>query len=140
MFYNRATEGYEAAVKRWSSRPRNPSWQAIEDWSTRAYVLPVMATFLDHFATALADRYRLDHEIGRGGMAVVYLAHDLRPELQRRVAIKVLHPELSSALAVERFLQEINVAGNLVHPHILPLHDSGTVSYTHLTLPTIYSV
>ncbi len=84
-----------------------------------------MTTFRDSLAEALADRYRLEGEIGRGGMATVFLAHDLRPELQRRVAIKVLHPELSSALTEERFLLEIKVAANLVHPHILPLHDSG---------------
>jgi eukaryotic-like serine/threonine-protein kinase len=84
-----------------------------------------MATFQEYLATALADEYRLDEEIGRGGMATVYLAHDLRPAQQRPVAIKVLHPDLRTALAAERFLLEIRVAANLAHPHIVPLHDSG---------------
>jgi len=72
---------------------------------------------------ALADRYTLEREIGRGGMATVYLAHDLRHE--RRVAIKVLHPELASVVTGERFLREIKLTAGLTHPHILPLHDSG---------------
>ena len=84
-----------------------------------------MATFQEHLATALADQYRVDEEVGRGGMATVYLAHDLRPAQQRPVAIKVLHPDLRTALAAERFLLEIRVAANLAHPHIVPLHDSG---------------
>jgi hypothetical protein len=69
-----------------------------------------MTTALERLATALADRYRIDHEIGSGGMATVYLAHDVQPELDRRVAIKVLHPEYSSAVAVERFLREVALA------------------------------
>ncbi|MEO8032707.1 MAG: serine/threonine-protein kinase [Gemmatimonadota bacterium] len=73
--------------------------------------------------TALQDRYRLDREIGAGGMAVVYLAQDL--ENQRPVAIKVLRPELAAALGPERFLREIQLAAKLQHPHILGLYDSG---------------
>ena len=73
--------------------------------------------------TALSSRYRLDRELGRGGMATVYLANDLRHE--RRVALKVLHPELSSALGPDRFLREIKLAARLNHPHIVPLFDSG---------------
>jgi len=73
--------------------------------------------------TALASRYRLDRELGRGGMATVYLANDLRHD--RRVALKVLHPELSSALGPDRFLREIKLAARLNHPHIVPLFDSG---------------
>jgi eukaryotic-like serine/threonine-protein kinase len=85
-----------------------------------------MTTAIERLATALADRYRIDHEIGSGGMATVYLAHDVRPELDhRRVAIKVLHPEYSSAIAVERFLREVKFAANLVHANILPLLDYG---------------
>ena len=72
---------------------------------------------------ALSDRYRLDRELGQGGMATVYLAEDLRHG--RRVAIKVLHPELSAILGSERFLAEIKVTANLQHPHILGLIDSG---------------
>src|SRR4051812_46450978 len=71
----------------------------------------------------LSARYRLEEEIGAGGMATVYLAVDLRHE--RRVALKVLHPDLTAALGAERFLAEIKTTANLQHPHILPLHDSG---------------
>jgi serine/threonine-protein kinase len=78
---------------------------------------------LDHLQAALADRYTVEREIGRGGMATVYLARDLKHE--RQVAVKVLRPELAAALGPERFLREIKIAANLNHPHILPLHDSG---------------
>jgi len=74
-------------------------------------------------AAALADRYRIERELGQGGMATVYLAEDLRH--RRKVAIKVLRPELAAALGPERFLREIETTANLRHPHILPLHDSG---------------
>ena len=73
---------------------------------------------------ALADRYVLDTEIGRGGMATVYRAEDVRHG--RRVAIKVLRPELVSTLGTERFMREIGIAARLTHPHIVPLLDSGT--------------
>src|SRR6184192_2362421 len=72
---------------------------------------------------ALADRYRVDRELGRGGMATVYLAHDIRHD--RKVALKVLHPDLAAALGAQRFLSEIRTTANLQHPHIVPLHDSG---------------
>jgi Tol biopolymer transport system component len=78
---------------------------------------------LDRLRTALADRYRVDRELGAGGMATVYLAHDLRHE--RDVAIKVLHPDLGAALGADRFLAEIKTTAKLQHPHILPLLDSG---------------
>ncbi len=74
-------------------------------------------------AAALADRYTIDREIGAGGMATVYLAHDLKHD--RKVAIKVLDPELAVVIGAARFLNEIKVTANLHHPHILPLHDSG---------------
>ena len=74
-------------------------------------------------SAALADRYRIERELGAGGMATVYLAHDLRHE--RDVAIKVLHPDLGAALGGERFLSEIRTTARLQHPHILPLLDSG---------------
>ena len=74
-------------------------------------------------SAALADRYRIERELGAGGMATVYLAHDLRHE--RDVAIKVLHPDLAAALGGERFLSEIKTTVRLQHPHILPLLDSG---------------
>jgi serine/threonine-protein kinase len=73
--------------------------------------------------TALAGRYAIDHEIGAGGMATVYAARDLRHD--RRVALKVLRPELGAVLGVERFLSEIRVTANLQHPNLLPLFDSG---------------
>jgi serine/threonine-protein kinase len=72
---------------------------------------------------ALSDRYRLDRKLGSGGMATVFLAHDLKHH--RPVAIKVLHPELAAVLGPERFLHEIDIVAALTHPHILPLHDSG---------------
>jgi serine/threonine-protein kinase len=72
---------------------------------------------------ALADRYRLERELGQGGMATVYLAHDLKHD--RQVAIKVLRPELAAVIGAERFLSEIKTTANLQHPHILPLFDSG---------------
>jgi len=73
--------------------------------------------------TALADRYRIERELGRGGMATVFLAEDLRH--RRPVAIKVLDPEVAAAIGPERFLREIETVARLTHPHILPLHDSG---------------
>ncbi|MEJ2678487.1 MAG: protein kinase [Gemmatimonadota bacterium] len=73
--------------------------------------------------SALADRYRIERELGEGGMATVYLAEDLRHH--REVAIKVLRPELAASLGPERFMQEIEIAARLQHPHILPVHDSG---------------
>jgi serine/threonine-protein kinase len=74
-------------------------------------------------ATALAGRYTVERELGAGGMATVYLAHDLRHD--RDVAIKVLRPDLAESLGRERFLREIQLAARLNHPHVLPLHDSG---------------
>jgi len=80
-------------------------------------------TTADRLASALSDRYRLDRELGAGGMATVYLAHDVKHD--RDVAIKVLHPDLGAALGGERFLSEIRTTARLQHPHILPLLDSG---------------
>src|SRR5699024_6633398 len=73
---------------------------------------------------ALAASYAIERELGRGGMATVYLARDLRH--RRAVAVKVLHPELSAMLGPERFLKEIELTASLQHPHILPLFDSGS--------------
>ncbi|HEX7123591.1 MAG TPA: serine/threonine-protein kinase, partial [Gemmatimonadaceae bacterium] len=75
--------------------------------------------------TALADRYEVERQIGVGGMAIVFLARDLRHG--RPVALKLLRPELAAVLGVERFLSEIRVTANLQHPHLLPLFDSGEV-------------
>ncbi|MBA3659293.1 MAG: serine/threonine protein kinase, partial [Gemmatimonadales bacterium] len=79
-------------------------------------------------AAALSDRYRIERELGQGGMATVYLAYDLRHE--RKVAIKVLKPELSAVIGAERFLREIKTIATLQHPHILGLIDSGEVNGT----------
>jgi len=78
---------------------------------------------LDRLRASLADRYTIERELGAGGMATVYLAHDLKHD--RDVAIKVLHPDLGAALGGERFLSEIRTTARLQHPHILPLLDSG---------------
>ncbi len=78
---------------------------------------------LDRLKTALADRYAIERELGAGGMATVYLAHDLKHD--RQVAVKVLKPELAAVIGAQRFLQEIRVTAHLQHPHILPLFDSG---------------
>lgn len=77
----------------------------------------------DRLTSALSDRYRIERELGKGGMATVYLAEDLRHG--RKVAVKVLLPELAAVLGAERFLSEIHVTAALQHPHILPLFDSG---------------
>ncbi len=78
---------------------------------------------IDQLNAALAGRYEILRELGRGGMAAVFLADDTKH--RRRVAIKVLHPELAAVLGADRFLTEIEIAAGLMHPHILPLHDSG---------------
>src|SRR5687768_8606400 len=83
-----------------------------------------MASELERLREVLADRYRVDRELGRGGMATVYRAQDIRHD--RPVALKVLRPELAAALGIERFLREITVTARLDHPHILPLLDSGS--------------
>jgi serine/threonine protein kinase/Tfp pilus assembly protein PilF len=82
-----------------------------------------MAPPIDRLRDALSNVYTIDRELGRGGMATVYLAQDTRHE--RLVALKVLHPDLAATLGPERFLREIKLAARLNHPHILPLHDSG---------------
>src|SRR5260370_12312334 len=85
-----------------------------------------MADLLDRLRVALTDRYTFEREIGRGGMATVYRAQDLKH--QRPVAVKVLHPYLAANLGAERFLREIQIAASLQHPHIVPLYDSGQAS------------
>ncbi len=82
-----------------------------------------LSTPLDRLRDALADRYRIERELGRGGMATVYLAEDLKHH--RQVAIKVIHPEVAAAIGHDRFLREIQIAANLNHPHLVPLFDSG---------------
>jgi serine/threonine protein kinase len=82
-----------------------------------------MAEVHEQLQRGLADRYRLERELGRGGMATVYLARDLRHD--RSVALKVLHPQLAQALGPERFKREIETVARLQHPHILTVLDSG---------------
>src|SRR5258706_6927463 len=85
---------------------------------------------------ALADRYAVQRELGRGGMATVFLAEDLKHH--RSVAIKVLHAELTAALGAERFLREIEIAARLQHPHILPLYDSGAAAgFLYYVMPYV---
>ena len=83
---------------------------------------------IERLAAALAGRYRIERELGAGGMATVYLAEELKHD--RMVAVKVLKPELAVAIGAERFLAEIKTTANLQHPHILALHDSGEVNGT----------
>jgi len=78
---------------------------------------------LDRLKVALADRYTIEREVGQGGMATVYLAEDLRHH--RKVALKVLRPEIAATFGAGRFAREIEVAARLQHPNILPLLDSG---------------
>src|SRR5688500_14948882 len=95
-----------------------------------------MTTTVEQLTRALADRYRVEREIGAGGMATVYLAHDLRHD--RKVALKVLRPELAATLGSERFLREVKIAANLTHPHILPVHDSGEAGgFLYYVMPYI---
>ena len=91
--------------------------------SNLVYVLTADA---ERLGAALADRYRIERELGAGGMATVYLAADLRHD--RKVAIKVLKPELAAVLGAERFVVEIKTTAALQHPHILPLFDSGSTA------------
>jgi serine/threonine-protein kinase len=95
-----------------------------------------MSPGFERLRTALADRYAIEREIGEGGMATVYLADDLKHE--RKVALKVLKPELAAVMGAERFLSEIKTTANLQHPHILPLHDSGEADgFLYYVMPYI---
>ena len=95
-----------------------------------------MSEIAARLASAVADRYRIERELGAGGMATVYLAADLKHD--RRVAIKVLKPELAAVLGAERFVQEIKTTAALSHPHILPLFDSGEAGgFLYYVMPYI---
>ena len=95
-----------------------------------------MPELLGRLQSALVERYRLSREIGAGGMATVYLAEDVRHD--RRVALKVLRPELAAVIGAERFLAEIKLTANLQHPHILPLFDSGEADgYLFYVMPYV---
>ena len=89
----------------------------------------------DRLSAALSDRYRIERELGAGGMATVYLAQDLKHK--RKVALKVLKPELAAVLGAERFVQEITTTAALQHPHILPLFDSDSADgFLYYVMPT----
>ena len=95
-----------------------------------------MALPLERLRAALSQTYTIDRELGRGGMATVYLAQDVKHE--RLVALKVLHPELAASLGPDRFLREIKTAARLNHPHILPLHDSGEIEgFLYYVMPYV---
>lgn len=95
-----------------------------------------MTSITERLSAALGDRYRIERELGEGGMATVYLARDLKHE--RNVAIKVLKPELAAVLGAERFVQEIKTTAALSHPHILPLFDSGEAGgFLYYVMPYI---
>jgi serine/threonine protein kinase len=95
-----------------------------------------MVDLFEQLQERLASSYVLEREIGRGGMATVYLARDIKHD--RRVAVKVLNPELGAVLGVERFLSEIKVTANLQHPNLLPLFDSGDANgYLYYVMPYV---
>src|ERR1041384_7711940 len=98
-----------------------------------------MTETLSQLTGALSMRYRVERELGIGGMATVYLAHDVRHD--RSVAIKVLHPDLAASIGSERFLAEIRTTARLAHPNILPLFDSGEArGETNGAPPLLYYV
>jgi len=95
-----------------------------------------MTEITERLKVAIADRYVIERELGAGGMATVYLAHDAKHD--RKVALKVLRPELAAVIGAERFLQEIKVTANLQHSHILPLYDSGAAeSFLYYVMPYV---
>ncbi|MEJ2240306.1 MAG: serine/threonine-protein kinase, partial [Gemmatimonadales bacterium] len=95
-----------------------------------------MAHQLDSLNSALSHRYRIVRELGSGGMATVYLAEDVKHH--RQVAVKVLRPELTASIAVDRFLREVEIAAKLAHPHVLPLYDSGKANgFLYYVMPYV---
>ena len=95
-----------------------------------------MSDAIERLNTALQGRYSIERQLGEGGMATVYLADDLKHE--RKVALKVLKPELAAVVGAERFLAEIKTTANLTHPNILPLHDAGEAdAFLYYVLPYI---
>src|SRR2546426_5719719 len=103
--------------------PLAPFVREPYDGTAHAAPSDCLADLLAQMQAALAGRYTLERELGRGGMATVYLARDVKHD--RPVALKVLHPELASTLGPERFQREIKLAARLQHPHILTVLDSG---------------
>jgi serine/threonine-protein kinase len=95
-----------------------------------------MSELVERLRAAVADHYDVERELGAGGMSTVYLAHDLKHD--RKVAVKVMRPELAAAIGAERFLAEIKLTANLQHPHILPLFDSGAAdSFLYYVMPFV---
>ena len=95
-----------------------------------------MPELLAKLQNSLAGRYVIERELGRGGMATVYLARDIQHE--RPVALKVLNPELAASIGAERFAREIRLAAKLQHPHILGVYDSGSIGeYLWFTMPFV---
>ena len=95
-----------------------------------------MSDAIARLNTALEGRYAIERELGEGGMATVYLAQDIKHD--RKVALKVLKPELAAVVGAERFLAEIKTTANLQHPHILPLFDSGEAdSFLFYVMPYV---
>ncbi|HSA56780.1 MAG TPA: hypothetical protein VLE53_13805, partial [Gemmatimonadaceae bacterium] len=81
----------------------------------------------------VGNRYAIEREVGRGGMATVWLAHD--PQHARKIAIKTLHPELAGAIGTDRFLREIRLTAELQHPGVVPILDSGVVDWAGMRIP-----
>jgi serine/threonine protein kinase len=108
----------------------------VEAFEQRSTYLSPMPDLPTAFTDAIRDRYVVEREIGAGGMATVHLAQDVRHN--RHVAIKVLKPELATTLGADRFLQEIEIAARLTHPHVIPLHDSGyEAGFLYYVMPFI---
>jgi serine/threonine-protein kinase len=103
---------------------RRRSSHTADEWQARRLSLHIdWMLNADRLTAALAGRYTIVRQLGQGGMATVYLAHDVRHE--RHVALKLLRPELAAVVGADRFLKEVKTTAHLQHPHILPLHDSG---------------
>src|SRR4026209_1323154 len=95
-----------------------------------------MADQIERLTLALGGNYRIEREVGMGGMATVYLAQDLKHD--RKVALKILRPELTAAMGTDRFPREIHIIAQMQHPHILPLYDSGaTGGFLYYVMPFV---
>src|SRR3989440_12346527 len=111
-------------------------YAALDRFDRPSTVPMPVADALPRLKAALAGRYTIELELGQGGMATVYLAHDVRHD--RRVAVKVLRPELSVELGADRFVREIHLAARLNHPHIMPLFDSGEAGgFLYYVMPVV---
>ena len=113
----------DASAVRRACTGKTPAWLRWRDHPRGDVASGIVTTPTSRLATALADRYTIERELGAGGMATVFLARDIRHD--RRVAIKVLRPDVAQRTGAERFLREIRTTANLQHPHIVPLFDSG---------------